>query len=100
MKLRIGHSEYHVTKEEFIEDEGNSCLGLINYHDLTIKIKDNLNIELYKKTLIHEIVHGIMRESGFENDDIHTEDLVNRIGLTLHGFLKDNIEQVTKLYGE
>ncbi|ULG73020.1 ImmA/IrrE family metallo-endopeptidase [Macrococcus brunensis] len=104
MKLRIGHIKYKVIERKKPKlDDGTECAGLIDYYEHEILLMKSLSKEHKKKTLAHEIVHGLLHESGFESDDndgIHTEDNVNRIGLTLHGFLKDNIEELYKLYKE
>lgn len=102
MKLRIGHVDYVVSKKKTVkDDDGNECIGLIDYHESTIFLRKDVSEQVLIQTLIHEVMHGIMVESGFASGEgIHTEDNVNRLGLTLHGFLKDNIKNLNKLYNE
>lgn len=40
-----------------------------------------------KQTLIHEITHAILYESGYNN---HEEEMANRVGIVLYQVLKDN----------
>lgn len=100
MKLRIGHIDYEVIERKKPKnDDGTVCVGIIDYFDHEILLMKSLSAEHKRKTLAHEITHGLLHESGFETDEgIHSEDTVNRIGLTLHGFLKDNIETLYELY--
>lgn len=99
MDLKIGNIDHKIIKRKKIEDEGANCIGLIDHDQATIYIKKNLPLQVERQTLIHEVMHGIMIASGFDFDDgIHTEDTVNRLGLTLEGFLRDNIDTLNKLY--
>ncbi len=99
MKLRIGHIDYKVQKKKVVRNENDSCIGLIDYYESTISLQKDLSEQVSTQTLIHEVMHGIMVESGFDQGDgVHTEDTVNRLGITLHGFLKDNIKALNKLY--
>lgn len=102
MKLRIGHIDYKLKKKKSVIDEdGTECIGLIDYHESTISLRKDVSEQVSTQTLIHEVMHGIMVESGFESGEgIHTEENVNRLGLTLHGFLKDNIDTLNKIYNE
>lgn len=100
VKLKIGHIDYEVKKKKVVKNNDDVCIGLIDYHESTISLQKDLSKQVATQTLIHEVMHGIMVESGFEHGDgIHTEDTVNRIALTLHGFLKDNIKELNKIYG-
>lgn len=99
MKLKIGHIDHQVIKRKKVVDDGDECIGLIDNDQATIYIKKNLPHQIERQTLIHEVMHGMMIASGYDFDDgIHTEDSVNRLSLTLDGFLRDNIEKLYKIY--
>ena len=100
MDLKIGNIDHKVIKrKKVVDDDGTDCIGLIDSDQATIYIKKNLPHQVERQTLIHEVMHGIMIASGFDfGDGIHSEDTVNRLGLTLDGFLKDNIDTIYKLY--
>lgn len=87
--VKIGGLQYEITEVEDLAHEERSpgLMGCIDYHQLTIKLEKNLHKKVQEQTLIHEIVHGIFAESGYE---IHEEEQVNRIAKTLYQVLTEN----------
>lgn len=62
-------------------------LGQTDYPNNEIKIDSGIGNERENQVLIHELLHAIFYESGYDEQD---EDLINRVGITLHQVLKDN----------
>lgn len=84
-KVKIGGIVYSVEiKEDLVGHTGN--WGETNLKKTTIVLDSNMSKQRTDQTLVHEIVHGIFEEAGFEQD----EDKVNRLGIVLYQVLKDN----------
>lgn len=84
-KVKIGGIVYSVEiKEDLVGHTGN--WGETNLKKTTIALDSNMSKQRTDQTLVHEIVHGIFEEAGFEQD----EDKVNRLGIVLYQVLKDN----------
>lgn len=88
-KVKIGGLVYTVSK---VEDLGHvlrspGLVGGVDYHQLTIKLESEVNKDFQEQTFVHEVLHGIFVESGYED---HEEDMVNRIGKVLYQVLKEN----------
>ncbi|EAE1771180.1 hypothetical protein [Listeria monocytogenes] len=85
-QVKIGAVNYDVQEKTLVDNDADSW-GVCVFYDNHIEILEGLSEERKEQILVHEIVHAIFYESGFEEQD---EDLVNRVGITLHQFLKDN----------
>lgn len=87
--VKIGGLSYAINEVEDLarEELTPGLMGCVDYHQLTIKIEKNLHKKVQEQTLVHEIVHGIFAESGYES---HEEEQVNRIAKTLYQVLIDN----------
>lgn len=84
-KVKIGGIDYSIEiKEDLVGHTGN--WGETNLKKTTIALDSNMSKQRTNQTLVHEIVHGIFEEAGFEQD----EDKVNRLGIVLYQVLKDN----------
>lgn len=84
-KVKIGGIVYSVEiKEDLVGHTGN--WGETNLKKTTIALDSNMSKQRTDQTLVHEIVHGIFEEAGFEQD----EDKVNRLGIVLYQVLQDN----------
>ncbi len=91
-KVKIMATEYTVLEVEQI-DKGKRVLGEIDYIEQVIKLEKELNEDLKKEILIHEILHGILEKLGF--DDLNNdEQKVQSIASTLYQVLKDNTNLV------
>lgn len=78
-------------KEEF-RKEGHDPDEMIKWGEVTyeknkINLWSGLSPQKKEQTLIHEMLHAIFHEAGF---DLDNEDEVNRISIVLHQVLKDN----------
>ncbi|WP_203267586.1 hypothetical protein [Streptococcus uberis] len=84
-KVKIGGIVYQIeVKNDLAGETGN--WGETNLKKTTITLDSNMSKQRTDQTLVHEIVHGIFEEAGFEQD----EDKVNRLGIVLYQVLKDN----------
>lgn len=85
--FRIGSVDYAVKEVEGLHDSGQELLGCVTYHDTLIRI-DSESSECRKKgVLIHEILHAMLYEAGYDEQD---EELVRRLGNVLTQVLIDN----------
>lgn len=91
-KVRIGSVDYEVelTKETLVCN-GQEVFGYINYNHHTIKMNEDLtDNQGLEQTLLHEMLHGIIRERNLtvENEEL----VVEGIALGLHQVIRDNPE--------
>lgn len=88
-KIKVGGMVYDVEFKELDSTDGVQ-LGWCDYAKSKIEINNhNVSEQKQKQTVIHEMTHAIMHESGvgFGDDE---ERVVNHIGLILHQVLRDN----------
>lgn len=79
---------YDIEQVEYVEINGNkNYMGKCDYLNTKIEIVKTLSDERKDDVLVHELVHAIFDEAGFDN---HDEDMVNRLGKVLCQVLKDN----------
>lgn len=78
-------------KRRFIKDghdlEELTKWGEAVYHESAIRLWSGLSDEKKKQTLIHEMLHAVFHEAGYDEEN---EDEVNRLSIVLHQVLKDN----------
>ncbi|ENZ7246183.1 ImmA/IrrE family metallo-endopeptidase [Enterococcus hirae] len=84
--IKIGGMNYRIEEKE-APDNNPQCYGVCVYHDAHIEIKTTLSKERKEQTLIHEMLHAIFFEAGFEE---HEEEVVNRVSIVLYQVLKEN----------
>ena len=86
--FKVGGINYQVKEVEYVEiNENKNYLGSCTHSTATIEILKSLSKDRKEQVLVHELVHAILNEAGY---DEHDEDLVNRFGIVLHQFIKDN----------
>lgn len=91
-KVNVAGIEYDILEFEEIDDDPGT-LGTCLYQKSLIKIKNNISINRKEQTFVHELLHAIINESGYNEQD---EDLVNRVSIVLYQVLKDNKLHFTK----
>lgn len=70
-------------------DENNKVLGFSDYANSLIKLEDNQDDQNKLQTLVHEITHIILWNTGY--DDLNAnEQLIVAFGNVLYQVLKDN----------
>lgn len=92
MKLRIGAFDYElIYSSEEIEYSENGenlqLLGKIDHATLEITVWDGVHPQVIPATVLHEVVHGILRNSGLSE---HPEEFVESVTLGLLAFSRDN----------
>jgi Zn-dependent peptidase ImmA (M78 family) len=84
--FRIGSVDYTVAEVEGLADKYH-LYGQVTYNDTHIEIDASTSPTRKHNVLIHELLHAMLFEAGFDDQD---EDLVNRLGHVLHQTLRDN----------
>lgn len=85
-QIKVGGMKYSVIEKDTV-DNNPQCFGVCVYHDTHIEIKKDLAVERKEQTVIHEMLHGVFFESGFEE---HQEEMIGRVSTVLYQVLKDN----------
>ncbi|MBO1583235.1 ImmA/IrrE family metallo-endopeptidase [Bacillus sp. XF8] len=85
---KIGGVKYNVQSVKGLAKE-HGVLGQILYNDLIIKVDADLPRDRLEETFIHEVLHGIFHEAGYEEQD---EDMINRVGKVLYQVIQDNLQ--------
>lgn len=98
--IKIGHYDYEVKVVDGLQFGDDYVNGLCHPDSKEILLSSKLNSQYHKGVLIHEVVHGLFAESGLSDrlEDGLEEDFVILLGNALHGFLKDNINDLHKMY--
>ena len=82
-KYNICGIPHTIIEKEVIEGNGSGTIcGQITYCDCIIEMRKNLPPELYKQTLVHEIVHGMLVMIG-RNDLSDDETFVQSLALAI-----------------
>jgi len=86
--IRVAGIDYDVIEKDFVEIDGNrNYQGSCCYTKAKIELLNSLSKDRKEQVLIHELVHAIFNEAGFDNQE---EDVVNRLSIVLYQVLKDN----------
>lgn len=89
-KIKFGGLTFEVQEKETLN------FGEFDGFSQTIKLSPGQKQDQKEETLVHEILHGCIRQSGLRqrlNDtknDVTEEQIVNAISPMLHAVLKDN----------
>lgn len=87
-RVKVGGVTYAVEEKDIIEIDGNyNYVGSCTYSTTTISLSKRLSHERKKDVFVHELVHAIMNEAGYDD---HEEELVTRISKVLFQVLRDN----------
>ena len=82
-------SQEYVIKHVDVIDKDTTVLGMINHIENTIYIKNNLPPEKEKVTLIHEILHAIFEQLGFD-DEHDNEHLIKSLSTAIYQVFQSN----------
>lgn len=90
-KINVGGVEYsiHLKKNLIEPDSRQHVWGYTDYARSAIYIDNKLNKQHIKQTLIHELVHAMLWETG-AIDSYSDEILVNPLGNMLYSVLHSN----------
>ncbi|CAH0041736.1 TPA: hypothetical protein ACU3I3_002005 [Staphylococcus aureus] len=86
MDINVCGVKYKIVQLEDV-DNNPSCLGLCIYKDSLIQLKQGLSFERKKQILIHELLHAMMYEAGYEE---HDEGLVNNLSIVINQVISQN----------
>lgn len=84
--VTIAGIKYKIKEIDGLSEEHNLG-GQILYERGIIKIDSGMCDDKKEQVLIHEILHSVFNEAGYNEQD---EDMVNRLGVVLYQVLKDN----------
>jgi len=91
--VRIGGITYEVHVISRLRDE-QDVLGRALCHKQILEIDAGLSVDAQAATLLHEVVHAILYQTG--HDD-HMEPHIRALGYGLLVFMQDNAELVRSL---
>lgn len=89
MNIKIGPITYKVKMVERLVGHCSEKLdGQISYGDQTIEIESGLTAVMARQTLWHEVLHGILTQSGHHEE--FSEGTVDAIAYGIFGVIQDN----------
>ena len=72
----IGGHQYRINLVEEMKVDGGIVLGMHNAKNCSIDIDKYISLSRKKETLIHEILHVILTNAGFQEQDEHYIDTI------------------------
>jgi hypothetical protein len=84
--FRVGTIDYAVTETPDLLRK-HELFGQVTYDDGIIEIEPTLSQQRKQNVLIHELVHAMLFEAGYDEQD---EEQVRRLGNVLTQVLRDN----------
>lgn len=85
-KIDVAGINYEIKEVDGLSEE-HGLGGQILYEKGIIKIDANMCQDKKEQILVHELLHSIFNEAGY---DKHDEDTINRLGIVLYQVLKNN----------
>jgi len=91
-QIKIGARSYSISVESpkinqvFAEHE--EAYGYIDYITSQIKLRAGIDPQFQLETLLHELLHGMLDNSGIEG--VNTDTIAKVLAPRLHAFLIDN----------
>lgn len=87
-QIKVGGVTYPVVeKKDIVIDGDANFIGCCRFKDHTIELLADAGPDRKAETLIHELIHAMLFEAGY---DEHDEELVKRLSKILHQVLQDN----------
>jgi len=98
-KIKIGARIYNISietsEENSVFKEHEDAYGYIEYPTSEIHIRSNLEKTFQKEILIHEILHGLLDNTGIA--EINTDKITEALAPRIYAFLVDNPDFQKKL---
>jgi hypothetical protein len=88
-EIKLCGITYKVELDEDLADDRNAW-GATDYKNQTIRIWSRLAREQMEMTFVHEVLHILAEQSGF--DSVFEEPVVVALGNSLYGFIKKLVE--------
>ena len=85
--IRVGSVNYEVRVVDDLHDKGQELFGWVTYGDALIRIDSASSVGRKKNVLIHELLHAMLYEAGYDEQD---EEMVRRLGNVMTQVLRDN----------
>jgi Zn-dependent peptidase ImmA (M78 family) len=86
LTFRVGALDYRITETPDLLRK-HDLFGQVTYDDGLIEIEHTLSEQRKHNVIIHELVHAMLFEAGYDEQD---EEQVRRIGNVLTQVLRDN----------
>ncbi|PTE69901.1 ImmA/IrrE family metallo-endopeptidase [Staphylococcus devriesei] len=86
MNINVCGVNYNIVQVEEVDNDP-SCLGLCIYRESLIQIKKSLSTERKKQVFMHELLHAILYEAGYEE---HDEEQVKNLSIVFNQVLNQN----------
>ncbi len=86
-KLRIGPIEYEIKREDDLRNGEVELTGQIYYAGCDISIRAGIPDQFARVVLPHEVLHGIMQQSGL---DEHPEGFIDAVAFGLLELARNN----------
>ncbi|MCG7407726.1 ImmA/IrrE family metallo-endopeptidase [Paenibacillus sp. ACRRX] len=86
MQIKVAGTHYEVVREKLLGAAEN-IYGDANFTIHRIRIDESITPERAQQTLIHELLHAIFYEAGYDEQD---EDVIRRVSTVLYQVLADN----------
>lgn len=86
MNINICGVKYTIVQVDEVDNDP-SCLGLCIYRETLIQIKKGLSTERKKQVLVHELLHAMLYEAGY---DEHEEEQVKNLSIVINQVISQN----------
>ncbi len=84
--INVAGINYNIVQVDGLSEE-YGLGGQILYQKGIIKIDADMCQDKKEQVIVHELVHSIFNEAGYDNQE---EEMVNRLGIVLYQVLKNN----------
>ena len=98
MKIKIGWRKYKVIEKDDPELDGEFVNGFIDTDNLVIQLDKNLPKKTKQQVLIHEVVHGVLKNAG-KQELFKNEELVDCIASGIMQVIYDNERNIFEKVG-
>lgn len=89
--IRIGGIDYDIKVQPVVAENGRNCFGVSNYGHSVIVLADEISdYQIKCVTLIHEIIHVILRQGNMEIEGEKEEPTIDIIAHGIYQVLQDN----------
>ena len=96
-KVHIGEYDYTIEETERIfASDGEFASGLVTYADALIQLSKEEHPQFRSQTLLHEILHVILNQAGFED---HSEAVIEALSYGLIQVIRENPQLIEFIRG-
>lgn len=88
INVKVAGVAYDVFQKDYIEIESDrNYQGACNYIKTEILLLSELGKERKEQIFVHELLHAVFYEAGYEEQD---EEMIDRVSKVLYQVMKDN----------